>query len=209
MPSIFNVTGSPVTTTGTLTAALTSQAVGTVFAAPAVGSGAPTFRALAYSDLPIVLYTENTTAKTVNVTANSITHTSGDFATAGDAAAIEMVLRNTTTNSGITELFIDGAAVQAALPANAAWNFTVQVIGRGTGASAAYRFDGIIARDAVPSSIAFIGVPSKSILGETNGTFNAVVVADASSGALKVTVKGDDDVTMKWVATIRAAQVIG
>lgn len=209
LPSIFNVTGSPVTTTGTLTAALTSQAVGTVFAAPAVGSGAPTFRALAYSDLPIVLYTENTTAKTVNLAANVVTHASGDFATAGDAAAIEMVLRNATTNAGVTELFIDGAAVQAALPANAAWNFTVQVIGRGTGASAAYRFDGIIARDAVPSSIAFIGVPSKSILGETNVALDAAVVADASSGALKVTVTGDDAVAMKWVATIRAAQVIG
>jgi hypothetical protein len=53
MPSIFTVTNSPVTTTGTLTATLNNQSGNTVFASPADGSsGAPTFRTLVAADIP-------------------------------------------------------------------------------------------------------------------------------------------------------------
>jgi hypothetical protein len=52
LPSMFSVTGSPVTTTGTLSATLASQTAGTVFAAPAAAAGAPTFRALTATDIP-------------------------------------------------------------------------------------------------------------------------------------------------------------
>ena len=52
LPSMFNVTGSPITTSGTLTATLASQATGTVFAGPTGAPGAPTFRALAAADIP-------------------------------------------------------------------------------------------------------------------------------------------------------------
>jgi hypothetical protein len=52
LPPIFNVTGSPVTSTGTLTATLATQTAGTVFAAPAAATGAPTFRSLTATDIP-------------------------------------------------------------------------------------------------------------------------------------------------------------
>ncbi|QHS60408.1 beta strand repeat-containing protein [Chitinophaga agri] len=52
MPSIFNVTNSPVTSTGTLTAAFNDQARNLVFAAPSWGTGQPSFRALDASDIP-------------------------------------------------------------------------------------------------------------------------------------------------------------
>lgn len=54
LPSIFAVSGSPVTTSGTLTGELAAQAAATVFAGPSLGSpaAAPTFRALAANDLP-------------------------------------------------------------------------------------------------------------------------------------------------------------
>lgn len=55
MPSIFTVSGSPVTTSGTLTADLATQNVNLVFAGPYSGSAAaPTFRALDNDDLPVV-----------------------------------------------------------------------------------------------------------------------------------------------------------
>lgn len=53
MPSIFSVTGSPVTTSGTLAASLASENANTVFAAPNGVAGTPTFRALVGADLPI------------------------------------------------------------------------------------------------------------------------------------------------------------
>lgn len=53
MPAIFTVSGSPVTTTGTLTATLANQSANTVWAGPTTGAAAaPTFRALVVADLP-------------------------------------------------------------------------------------------------------------------------------------------------------------
>lgn len=52
LPNIFTVSGSPVTSSGTLSATLASQTQHHVFAAPTSGNGAPAFRALAAGDLP-------------------------------------------------------------------------------------------------------------------------------------------------------------
>lgn len=50
--SLFSITIPTVTTTGTLTAVLQSQAANTVFAAPDAMSGVPSFRSLVFDDLP-------------------------------------------------------------------------------------------------------------------------------------------------------------
>jgi len=52
LPDIFTVSGSPVSSSGTLSAVLASQTAATVFAAPAGATGAPTFRALVAGDIP-------------------------------------------------------------------------------------------------------------------------------------------------------------
>lgn len=53
MPGIFTVSGSPVTASGTLTAALATQSANFVWAGPTTGSAAaPTFRALVAADIP-------------------------------------------------------------------------------------------------------------------------------------------------------------
>jgi hypothetical protein len=46
LPSIFSVTGSPITSAGTLSATLTNQAANTVLAGPTSGSATPSFRTL-------------------------------------------------------------------------------------------------------------------------------------------------------------------
>lgn len=229
LPGIFDVTGSPVTTTGDLTATLATQTAGTVFAGPVTGAvSAPSFRALAQSDLGLVLFKENGASAVAQVATGDnavalgsaasavltgqVAHASGQFSAAGDAQAIEMVLRGTTSGAGVTELFLDGASAQAALPANSAWTFMVQIVGRrtdATGGAAAYRFDGIIVKDGASASTAFIGTPSKNVLGETQEAWDAAVVADTTNGALKVTVTGEAAKAIKWVATIRATQVVG
>lgn len=51
---VFAISGSPITTSGTLTGSFQTQAVNTVFAGPCTGSSAtPTFRGLCAADLPI------------------------------------------------------------------------------------------------------------------------------------------------------------
>lgn len=60
LPSIFSVSGSPVTTTGTLTGTLATQTANTVFAGPVSGGAAtPAFRALTPSDLPTATTTKS------------------------------------------------------------------------------------------------------------------------------------------------------
>ncbi len=68
LPGIFTVSGTPVTTTGTLTGTLASETANTVFAAPNGSAGTPTFRALVNADFP----TSGITAGTYNnVTVNA------------------------------------------------------------------------------------------------------------------------------------------
>lgn len=65
MPSIFTVSNSPVTTSGTLTAALATQNTNLVFAGPYSGAAAaPTFRSLGADDLPTVPATKGGTGLT-------------------------------------------------------------------------------------------------------------------------------------------------
>lgn len=225
LPSIFTVTGSPVTTTGTLSATLASQTANTIFAGPSGSAGSPSFRTLVYADLPIKTYTENYTSGSNTVTgtnavgigtgASAVLYgqksiANGSFAANGDAQSLTLVARNTTTNATTTELFLDGTAARATVPNNSVWTFDVLVAGRrtdATGGGAGYRFTGVIRKDTTAGSTTFVGTPSKQVLGETNIQWNAAVVADTTNGALRIEVTGELAKTIRWVATINATQV--
>lgn len=57
VPSIMSVSGSPITSTGTLAVTLATQTMNTIFAGPTTGSAAtPTFRALVSADIPSLSY---------------------------------------------------------------------------------------------------------------------------------------------------------
>ena len=56
LPAELTVTGSPVTTSGTLSATWASAAQNSVFAGPSGGSGTPSFRALVAGDIPSLPY---------------------------------------------------------------------------------------------------------------------------------------------------------
>jgi hypothetical protein len=70
LPSIFTVSGSPITSSGTLTGTLAVQAPNTIFAGPTSGGSAiPAFRLLVSADIPN--NTANTTGTATNITATS------------------------------------------------------------------------------------------------------------------------------------------
>lgn len=240
-PSIFTVSGSPVTASGTLDFALNTQAANTVFAGPATGVDAtPAFRSLSYADLPIVLYKENTSIsapivasgnnavaigsgasatadETVALGAGSSARingqkafANGSFATAGDAQAGLYVARNVTTDSTVTELFLDGVSQQLVIPANSLFTFEIFVAARRTdavGGGAGYRFVGIARRDATAGSVTFVGTPSKTVIGETNTAWDATVSVDTTTGAFRVSGRGETSKTIRWVATIHTTEV--
>ena len=73
-PNIFSVSGSPVTSTGTLALSLATQTANYVWAGPTTGSAAtPSFRALVASDIPALSYLSTsggTVSGNVTVTGN-------------------------------------------------------------------------------------------------------------------------------------------
>lgn len=63
LPAFITVTGSPVTTSGTLTGTLATQSANRIFAGPTTGAAAaPTFRALVANDIPDISATYATAA---------------------------------------------------------------------------------------------------------------------------------------------------
>ena len=84
LPSIFSVSGSPVTASGTLTATLATQTANTGLMGPTSGgAAAPTFRALVSADIPSLDAAKITsgiiaTARLGSGTANSTTFLRGD-----------------------------------------------------------------------------------------------------------------------------------
>ena len=107
LPSIIAVTNSPVTTSGTLTGTLTTQAVNSIFAGPSSGAAAaPTFRALTTADIPALAYGTGTVTSVSVVSANGL---AGTVATATTTPAITL----STSITGI--LKGNGTAISAAV----------------------------------------------------------------------------------------------
>lgn len=226
LPSIFSVTGSPVTSSGTLSATLASQSANTVFAAPNGSAGAPSFRALAYADLPIQLFDENPSTPIANTVSGAnaialgsgsaatltgqVAQANGRFAANGDAQHGVYVARNITSTATATELFLDGSAARLVVPNNSVWTFDVMVAGRRTdavGGGAGYRIFGVLRKDTTAGSITFVGTPSKQVLGETTAALDCAVQVDTTNGSLNVVVTGLAGQTWRWVATIQTTEV--
>lgn len=109
LPSIFTVTGSPVTTSGTLTGTLNVEPANTVFAGPVSGASAiPTFRLLVSADIPNNAANTTGTASNITATSNSTLTTLSSLSLpgsqvtgniSGNAANI-----TATTNTTLTSL---------------------------------------------------------------------------------------------------------
>ena len=238
---IYSISGSPVTTSGTLTFTLQTQTTNKVFAAPNGSTGQPSFRALVQADLSFLqLYKENASSPTAPSAAgtNAVAIGSGSsasaakaiafgdgtdsrlgggqvfgqgkFATAGDAQAGIYVMRNSTSNATVTELFLDGSSARLVLPNNSVFVFDIFVGGRrtdATGGAAGYRFQGVIKRDANAATTALIGSVSKTVVAESNTAWDAAVTADTSNGAVIISVTGEAAKTIRWVATVNTTEI--
>ena len=136
LPSFITVSGSPVTTSGTLTGTLANQSANIVFAGPSTGSAtAPTFRSLVTADLPTTsvtpgTYTNATVTFDATGRATSASNGSGGGLTASNfvysetpsgtinGSNVTFTLANTPT-SGTVRLYENGQRLtQGALPAD-------------------------------------------------------------------------------------------
>lgn len=82
--SIFSVTGSPVTSSGTLALGLATQTANSVFAGPMSGGAAtPGFRALVAADIPPLPYAPSFTAGSISTSTTGVTVGNGAASTVG------------------------------------------------------------------------------------------------------------------------------
>lgn len=88
LPSEFTISGSPVTTTGTLTGAWASQTNNLFFASPDGTSGTPSFRAIVPADVPTL---------NQNTTGNAATATTATNIAGGSAGSIPYQTGTNTT----------------------------------------------------------------------------------------------------------------
>lgn len=211
--NIFNITGSPVTASGTLTlSSLKSQTANTFLAAPNGSAGSPTFRAILAADVPTL--NQNTTGTAANITATSNStlttlsalslpgsQVSGNIT--GNAANISATSNSTLTT--LSALSLPGAQVTGNIAGNAA-NITAtsnstlvtlsalslpgsQVTGNITGNSAG--FTGNLAGDVTgtqgATAIAATTVTGKVLTGYTVGSNVAIAATDSILTAFEKT----------------------
>jgi hypothetical protein len=117
LPGEITVTGTPVTTSGTLAGTWATQTAAKVFASPAGTTGTPSFRALVTGDLPAnpTFTTVTATTFTGALTGNASTATSATSATS--ATTLTGSLTGDVTNAGMTTTV---ATVGGATAANVA-----------------------------------------------------------------------------------------
>lgn len=110
LPDIFSVSGSPVSSSGTLTASLATQAANYVWAGPNTGSAAaPTFRALVASDIPTLTASKisdfATTAQGYRLDQFAVPNTSVSF----NSQKITSLADPTNAQDAATKAYVDAA----------------------------------------------------------------------------------------------------
>jgi hypothetical protein len=135
---IYSITGSPITTAGTITETLNTQTANTVFAGPTTGSAAqPTFRALGNSDLSGVTNLSSLSLPTTQLTgtlqaAQEPAHT-GDVTNSAGSLVLSLTATTNSTLTTLSALSLPGVQITGNISGNSG-NVTgvVAVVNGGT-----------------------------------------------------------------------------
>jgi hypothetical protein len=127
-----------------------------------------------------------------------------------------IIMRNTTTTASSKVLTTDTAVAsttnQLILRNNSTQSFSITVSARRTDAfneSAGFKFEGVIDRNGVASTTSLVGTPVKTVLGRDIADWDCNITADTINGGLSITVTGEINKTIKWVAVCDYVEVTG
>lgn len=206
LPSVFNVTGSPVTTSGTLDATLASQTANTIFAAPNGTTGAPVFRALVAADIPALPYSPTagsasiTTLGTVTTgtwNATAISISSGGTGQTSKTAGFNALSPLTTLGDTVYHNGTD--SVRLAGNVTAAKQFFTQT---GTGTASAAPIWSALVNSDIPSTLT--GKTYNGLSLTSNGTGFSVAGGTTSKTLTisnSITLAGTDGTTITLPAS--------
>ena len=135
-------------------------------------------------------------------------HSAGRFSSIGDAQGSTYILRRqTTTNAGF-QLRVDGGAGYLTIPDDTTWAFSGLIVARRSDSdneSAGYKIEGCIDHNA--GTVALVGTPIITILGEDITAWNVTITADNSNKVLAINVFGENSKTIRWVCKLDVAEV--
>ena len=135
---------------------------------------------------------------------------SGVFSELGDAQGSTFILRRQTTTNAYIQLRVDGSVGFLTIPSDTTWGFSGIVVGRRSDAdneSAAYKIEGCIDNNA--GTVALVGTPIITILGEDNASWDVTVTADNTNKCLAINCLGENGKTVRWVCKLDVAEVTG
>lgn len=172
LPSIFTVTNSPVTSSGTIAVALSPETAGTVLAAPSTAAGTPSFRAIASTDLPTIAISGGGTGAT---TASAALTNLGAAASGANA--------DITSTSVLTNISSTTSAIEIAPTGNLNLAPTTAVVSSAP-------FEGPLGTPAAPTFTSYAATstgmffPSSSVIGFSVSGTNVMDIL--SSGAVGI-----------------------
>lgn len=142
----------------------------------------------------------------------AVVQANGRFGSSGDAQKGQYLLRTGTINNVETELFLDGTngTERLILPDNCTWLFTATIVGHRTDSNnghAGYKVEGIIYRISGANTTSLLGTPVKSIIAETDSTWDINIYADTTNGSLKITATGQTSKTIRWLAVLDTVEL--
>lgn len=138
-----------------------------------------------------------------------LAYASGRFwGRSGNAQTSVYVLRSEVlANVTSGELFLDELAERLTITTTRTLAFDILIVARGTtGESSAWRYEGVIKNNG--GVTAFIGTPTKTVLGEDDIVWDVDLIADDTNDALVIkgfTNQSNDNV--RFVATVRTVEV--
>lgn len=205
VPSIFTASGSPVTSSGTLSFSLNTQAANALLIGPTTGSSTvPTFRNLVYADLPLKMYSENPISQAANIASgnNSITIGEDNISSGPDSIAIGV--SNTASSLGSVALGNSAFASHPSQMAFAGGRFGI----RGDAQASDYVYRGITVTQ-FPTEIFLDQVSARLTLSNNSAiAFEAMVVArrtDAVGGYAAFRCEG----LIKRDGTVASTSIVG
>ena len=136
----------------------------------------------------------------------------GRFTNNGDAQVGRYLVRGTTINNAPQELLINGTGgnIRLTLADNSTWTFKVTVTAHRTDLGdgrAGYTAAGVIYRGSGAANTLIQGSVQKTVLAESNPSWDINISADAVHGSLKISVTGENGKIIRWVALVETVEV--